>query len=70
MALTNKIIKILNSNSELRMKIAIADKKSELTVRRWAKENHDSLTKDIVLETISKELGLSRSEILTKKKTV
>ena len=66
MKLTNKAIRAINSNT--RIKISLAMGCSFYTVDRWVRENADNgdLTKAVPLKIIKEETGLGSSEILEK----
>lgn len=53
-------------DANLRMSIAISVKKSDQTVRLWAKNGDLRLECDTILNVISNQLGLKRSELLNK----
>lgn len=63
MILTEKAL-IAIDTMEIRMKIAIALKKSDDTIKRYIKSNDDSLTKSASLNVIKRETGLTEDEIL------
>lgn len=67
MKLTNQAIEALNEKGYIRNLIAAELNCSESSVRRWVNDNEENndLTKKKALDIISRETGLSETEILT-----
>jgi predicted transcriptional regulator len=72
MNLTNKAIKLLQDNMQLRNQIAIELGCSEATIRRWLNENepNNSLTTAAALKIITEETGMTQDQILTESEAV
>lgn len=67
MKLTSTAIDAINEKGYIRNLVAVALDTSESSVRRWVNENEENndLTKKKALDIISRETGLSETEILT-----
>lgn len=65
MKLTEKALKAIDSMG-IRMKVAIALRKSDDTIKRYIRTNDDSLTKAASLQVIKEETGLTEDEIIEK----
>lgn len=63
MSLTKKTLEAID-NVPTRMRIALALDCSEMTIKRYIKNNDDDLTKAAALEVIRKETGFTDAEIL------
>lgn len=63
MKLTEQALKAIDSMN-IRMKVAIALRKSDDTIKRYIRTNDDSLTKAASLQVIKDETGLTEDEIL------
>lgn len=53
------------SNVELQLNIHRSTGRSVESIKRWARENHELLTMDAVLNAVRTTLGLSKKEKLT-----
>lgn len=67
MVLTSKIVEKLLTDLDLRLRVALALKVTEQSVRNNANRNNNNnpLTTFVALETIKAETGLTESDILT-----
>ena len=68
MKVTNKILKMLTTNAELRMKVALALGISEQGIIKLIKNNSSNLTKIAAIRTLEKETGLTETQILVSQK--
>ena len=68
MKVTNKILKMLTTNAELRMKVALALGISEQGIIKLVKNNSSNLTKIAAIRTLEKETGLTENQILVSQK--
>ena len=64
MKVSNKILKMLSTNAELRMKVALALGISEQGIIKLVKNNSSNLTKIAAIREIEKETGLNENQIL------
>lgn len=68
MKVTNKILKMLSNNAELRMKVALSLGISEQGIIKLVKRNSSNLTKIAAIRELVKETGLSEDQILAPQK--
>ena len=64
MKVTNKILKMLTTNAELRMKVALSLGISEQGIIKLVKHNSSNLTKIAAIRELVKETGLTEDQIL------
>ena len=68
MALSEKALKAIRTDSNLRAKLMLVNSKSEYTIKRWITGNSDYLTMPKYINVIAQHTGMNESEILEHRK--
>ena len=68
MALSEKALKSIRTDSNLRAKLMLVNSKSEYTIKRWITGNSDNLTMPKYINVIAQHTGMNESEILEHRK--